>query len=29
MELYRASIYGAIKYNGEWLGARIIKDSDS
>lgn len=29
MDLHRASIYGAIKYKGEWRGARIIKDSDS
>jgi len=28
VELYRGSVYGAIKYKGRWLAARIIKDSD-
>lgn len=25
VELYQGSVYGAILYKGEWLGARIIK----
>ena len=28
VELDRCSVYGAIKYKGRWLGARIIKDRD-
>lgn len=28
IELYRGIVYGAIKYNGRWLAARITKDSD-
>lgn len=27
-ELYRGVVYGAVKYNNTWLGARITKDSD-
>lgn len=29
VELYRGIVYGAIKYNGKWLAARITKDSDN
>ena len=28
VNLDRCSVYGAIKYKGRWLGARIIKDRD-
>ncbi len=28
VELYRGIVFGAIKYDGKWLGARITKDSD-
>ena len=28
VDLDRCSVYGAIKYKGRWLGARIIKDRD-
>ncbi len=28
VQLYRGSVYGAIKYRGRWLAARIIKNSD-
>lgn len=28
VELSRGVVYGAIKYNGKWLGARITKDRD-
>lgn len=28
IEIYRGSVYGAIKYKGKWLAARIYKDSD-
>lgn len=26
VHLYRGSVYGAIKHNGQWLGARIVMD---
>ncbi len=29
IEIYRGSVYGAIKYKGKWLAARIFKDKDS
>lgn len=28
VELYRGIVFGAIKYDGKWLAARITKDSD-
>lgn len=28
VELYRGRVFGAIKYNGKWLAARITKNSD-
>lgn len=28
IEIYRGSVYGAIKYKGKWLAARIYKDKD-
>lgn len=28
VELYRGVVFGAIKYNGKWLAARITKNSD-
>lgn len=28
VELYRGIVFGAIKYDGKWLGARITKNSD-
>lgn len=28
VSLYRGSVFGAIKFHGRWLGARIIKDKD-
>ena len=28
VELYRGVVFGAIKYDGKWLGARITKNSD-
>lgn len=28
IDIYRGSVYGAIKYKGKWLAARIYKDKD-
>ena len=28
IEIYRGNVYGAIKYKGKWLAARIYKDKD-
>lgn len=28
VELYRGRVFGAIKYKGKWLAARITKNSD-
>lgn len=28
VELYRGVVFGAIKYDGKWLAARITKNSD-
>ena len=29
VELHRGTVYGAVKYNGRWLAARIIKNTDN